>query len=47
MEILLINLEPVHNLAVIGYPQLDYYHRALEFIPFPTADLLPNGNATT
>ena len=36
----------VHNLAVIGYPQLDYYHRH-QFVPFSTADLLPNGNSTT
>ncbi len=36
----------VHNLAVIGYPQLDYYHRH-QFIPFSTSNLLPNGNATT
>ena len=36
----------IHNLAVIGYPQLDYYHRH-QFIPFSTANLLTNGNSTT
>ena len=35
----------IHNLAIIGYPQLDYYHRH-QFIPFSTADLLPTGNST-